>query len=350
MIMRLNKLLVPGATATLVLAMAACGSDDGAAPSPNNNAGVGGDDCWPTAEACKLPNGAGFECLALHDNADQQVWSLRMSQLDIDRPAVLAGGFVQTTVVSRSITLNLQDCLQDGWGRFNWLLEFKPAEGDTLLLTTGGAHISSDPTGQGYCYIQGEIDGFPAQPRKDIVLAKQADGTYQTTEPIEIFNVPVFLDDNEQSSLMLPLHDVLLSELRLSDDHNCIGSWDGDGLNPDNACMPDPTIGQDMQWKNGAKLSAFITIEEAERVWIPDLGQTLCVALGGDIIKYSEQFEENGRKGRRCKRDEEGRILVREKADWCSSTKAACSPPDADAFRLEGYFAASGVKITETCP
>jgi hypothetical protein len=105
-----------------------------------------------------------------------------------------------------------------------------------------------------------------------------------------------------------------------------------------------------MPWVNGARLTGYIGLEEADTVWIPEMTQTLCVALSGSGATYGEEFSEGEREGLRCLRDGDGKIVAAERADWCSATDAACSPPDADAFRLEGEFAASAVKVLDSCP
>jgi hypothetical protein len=142
----------------------------------------------------------------------------------------------------------------------------------------------------------------------------------------------------------------MMTQGKVSADGNCIGAWDGDNLDFDNDCKPLINQGQTMQWVNGAKLTGYIELEEADRVWIPDMEQTLCVALSGSSITYGEDFNEGGRKGKRCIREDDGSIKAKEKADWCSSTNASCSAPDADAFQLAGEFAASAVKVLPACP
>ncbi len=326
-----------------VAGLAACRGDGAAASQGAAKVAT----CWPTDPSCKLTGGAGFECLSLHDNGVGDRGTYRMSQLEIAKPLVLAGRFLQDTVTTREITLEMPQCLQDGTGRFNWLFDADWASGE---LRTGGAHIPSDPAA-GYCFIDGMVSGFLAQPVQIALQMGQDDAgrTFATKTPIASLSVPIYLDDAETTSLLLPLHDVQLSDGHVSADNDCIGSWDGDGLSYDNNCEPNAMIGQHMQWLNGARLTAYITGEEADRVWIPQLQQTLCVALSGDAQTYGQAFVQGTVSGKRCARDMSGRILALDKADWCSSTSAACSPPDADAFRLEAGFAASAVLIRSDC-
>lgn len=337
-----------GLFALVALYGAGCGSSD------SKGAGGGGT-CWPSDPSCKLPSGAGFECLSLYDNGVGDKGTYRMRQLQVQKPPLLAGEFLQKTVVSKAITLNMAQCLQDGTGRFSWLFDVDWAAG---IAKTGGGHVQLDPWA-GYCWIDQDIGSFHAQPM-EVELEVGQDGeyrTFRTKASIPILNVPIFLDDAETSSILMPLHEVDLLDGKVAPDNNCIGSWDGDGLSYDNNCMPDKTIGQTMQWLNGARLTGYITAEEADAVWIPEMQQSLCVALSGDGTKYGEPDETRG--GTKCKRDSNGRLAATEKADWCSSTNAACDPcpadqtcatEAADSFRLEGMFAASAVKLNETCP
>lgn len=330
--------MIAGAVA---LAWPACES---VSPAPSDSAEA---TCWPSAPSCKLARGPGFECLSLHDNAAGGHGTYRMSQLEILKPAVLSGRFLQDAVTTKEITLAMPECLLEGTGRFNWLLDVDWQAG---TARTGGAHIPSNPF-EGYCFIDGEVSGFHAQPVQLELQVGAAGPTtaFATKQPIASLFVPIYLDDAEATSLLLPLHGVEILDGELSADNDCIGSWDGDGLSYDNNCKPDPTIGQRMQWKNGARLTAYITAEEADQVWIPQLQQTFCVTLSGDALEYGEAFEEGGLSGKRCKRDASGRIMAEARADWCSATGQACAAPGADAFRLEGRFAASAVLVRDDC-
>ena len=328
---------------TVSLILTACSSDD-SKPAQNNTGGT----CWPTDPSCGLSSGAGKECVAFHDNAGSTVLSFRMAQLEVVRPTVLAQQFLQDAVVSKGISLNRPQCYQEGTGRFSWLMQLDTTNNRAI---TGGGHVQKDPTG-GYCYINGEVEGFQASP-VEIPIQTTMDGdvtVFSLAESIPTMTIPIFLNDDETSAIIMPLHEVLMTDGRISADGNCIGSWLGDELHPYNDCKPDRNDGQKMQWVNGAALTGYITIEEAEKVWIPEMTQTLCVALSGSAGTYGEDFEEGDHKGKRCKRDADGKILAAEHADWCSSTNAICAPPEADAFRLEGNFAASAVQILDTCP
>lgn len=341
--MRSQFKLVTGITAGVALAslvLAACGSDD----SDGGGNGSGATDCWPTHPSCGL-DGVGEQCVAWHDNQGSETLSFRMSQLEVVKPTVLAGEFLQNSVVSKGISLNLPICYQEGTGLFTWLMELNPTAG---TATTGGARVQLNP-GDGYCYIQQTVEGFDIAPVDVGIETTEQNGeiTFNLAEKIPDITVAIFLTEDESSAIILPLHQVMMTDGKISADGNCIGAWKGDELAPDNACKPDRD--QKMPWVNGATLTGYIEIEEADQVWIPEMTMTLCVALSGSAATYGEDFEEGNRKGLRCAR-ENGQIKAAEKADWCSATDSACSPPEADAFRLEGQFAASAVKVLDACP
>ncbi len=322
-------------------ALAACGSDDG----DSDNGGGEPADCWPTAAGCGL-DGAGEKCVAWHDNSGATNWSFRMSQLEVKKPEVLAGEFLQNNVVSKGISLNKGECYQEGTGLFTWLMEIDPGAG---IAKTGGARVQLQPS-DGYCYIQQTVEGFPIEPVEVGITSEDVSGTttYRFTEEIPDLTVAIFLTEDESSAIILPLHAVMMKDLVVSDENNCIGAWRGDELSFDNNCKP--TREQKMPWTNAATLTGYIEIEEADQVWIPEMAMTLCVALSGSSGTYGEDFEEGDREGLRCSRDGDGKIEAAQEADWCSDTNEACSRPEADAFRLEGEFAASAVKILDACP
>ncbi len=329
-------------TTLAMLMLAACGEEDkDGAGGPSTNT------CWPSGPGCGL-DGVGRACMAWHDNAGSSTLSFRMSQLEVIKPDVLAGQFLQDNVVTKGVALNLPQCFQEGSGRFSWLLEFDTAN---QRVKTGGAHVQLNPA-NGYCYINQVVEGFQTQPMEvPLKLSNEGGETlFELSETIKDITVAIYLTDDESSAIILPLHEVMMSEGRISSDGNCIGAWDGDHLYFDNDCKPDRNEGQKMQWVNGARLTGYIELEESDDVWIPEMTQTLCVALSGSALTYGEDFKEGGREGKRCARDDSGKIKAAEKADWCAASNTACSQPEADAFRLEGKFAASAVKVLASCP
>lgn len=324
----------------------AAGMAAAGAAGESGTGGTGGvsDTCWPSHPSCGL-SGVGQSCVAWHDNLSSSTRSFRMSMLDLAKPETLAGQFLQDNLIRKNMDLNLPMCFQEGTGLFSWLLEFDTG---SQRARTGSAHVQTNPA-QGYCYVQESVVGFPTQP-EEVSFAFSLDQgkmSFHFAEAIEKLMVVIYLLDDEARALVLPLHQLMVTEGTMSADGNCIGSWNGDGLEVDLNCQPGYS-GE--QWIHGARVAGYIDVEESETVWIPEMQMTLCVALSGSATTYGEDFEDELHKGKRCARDEGGKIRAAERADWCSATNAACQPPQADAFRFEGAFAASAVKVLAACP
>ena len=101
-------------------------------------------------------------------------------------------------------------------------------------------------------------------------------------------------------------------------------------------------LGADPSFVNGARMTASITLEEADAVDVPVANMSLCVVLSGNAVTYGDGQAPIAR----CRRDETGAIALA--GDWCSTTDSAdgCR----DAFRLGADFAASAVVISGDCP
>ncbi|MCC6554352.1 MAG: hypothetical protein IT372_15325 [Polyangiaceae bacterium] len=309
--------------------IAGCGGDD----SEGAGAGTTG-----TSQGCELTNplctAVDSECIALVDNRGKTTFGLRMAQLVITKPDVLAGPTVGKTV-SEAVRMSLQQCHLNGTGTFSWLIEFDTTAG---TARTGGALPQTDPT-QGFCFVDTTVDTFHIQPI--VVPAPITDGHFDAD--VGDLIVPIYLsDDLSGTPITLPLHQARLSEGTVSADNNCIGSYNAAGLDPDNLCLPDEAGGV-YAYNNGAKLTAFITIEEADSVEVTDLGQSLCVILSGDPGTYGDGASPVSH----CARDAGGVINL--KGDWCAATNSAATADCNDAFALGAEFAASAVEITGIC-
>ncbi|MGK4004987.1 hypothetical protein WMF31_20325 [Sorangium sp. So ce1036] len=324
-----NGVYVLGVSAlTSAAVVAGCGGDDGGATSSSSPGSSGGQ-----GENCDLHDAVctavASDCIAVHDNQGATRFGLRMAQLTITKPDVLATGFV-ANLVAEGLTMKLPQCYLNGTGTFSWLLEFDTMTGK---LRTGGALPADDPR-QGYCFANMTVGEFEIAPTE--IDAPLTDGAW--TGEVESLNVPIFLDAGS-APIILPLHQVKLSDAAVSADNNCIGRRN-DALDPQNLCLPDE---EHPAFINGGKLAAFITLEEVDKVIVPDVNQSLCVVLSGNIGEYG-----SGETPNTCKRDENGQIVL--KGDWCSATNSAATAECADAFALGGEYAASAVKITGLCP
>jgi hypothetical protein len=173
----------------------------------------------------------------------------------------------------------------------------------------------------------------------EIPFTLAADGTF-STDPIPSVKVPVFTDITATTVVYLPLHDTVLKNAKLSDDHNCIGRFAHEKLSPTTECAADPPAVE--YFENGGTLEGYISLEEADQVDVELLGTSLCVLLTGDPAQYADMQEPISR----CVR-EAGAIKF--KGDWCAATNMAggCQ----DAVRLAADFAGSSATLRETgCP
>src|SRR5690606_24861774 len=147
-----------------------------------------------------------------------------------------------------------------------------------------------------------EASGIEVAPQEIDVEVKD-DGSFEVSG-IDV-TVPIFLPTG--GHVLLPLKQVNVKTLpgkgltdndgKPSKNGNCIGNYRTD-LKPGAACLPEDDISF---FENGAELAGYITVEDAEGVWIADMKTSLCVLLG-QKNEYKEQRED----GTHCKRDEEG--------------------------------------------
>jgi hypothetical protein len=308
-------------------ALAGCSDDDGG--TDGTTTGGQSASCAQTAPLCTAVDS---ECVALLDNKEKTTFGLRMSQLTITKPDILAGVTIGK-IVSDAVRMNLQQCHLNGTGTFSWLLEFNTTTG---TVRTGGALPQTDPT-KGYCFVDTTVGDFHIQPIE--VDAPITDGRFEAD--VGDLIVPIYLgSDPGVTPITLPLHQAKLTDGSLSTDNNCIGTYNAEGLDPENLCLPDA---EHPAFLNGATLDGFITIEEADQVDVEDLGQSLCVILSGNAAVYGD-----GGNPARCKRDANNAITL--EGDWCADTNSAGTADCHDAFLLGAQFAASGVEITGICP
>ena len=339
--MSVSKILVVAAVGGVVAAssLAGCGGDDTGGSTGGTTTGGSGGECSPTDPTCTK---VASECIALEDNKAKDKFGLRMSQLIVTQPAVLAAGFV-AGIVRDGVTMNLDKCFLKGGGTFNWLLEFDKATGK---LRTGGAKPQQDPTA-GYCFTQETVtqgaNSFDIAPI-EIDAPIDASGMFSAATGADVI-VPIYLDIEATNVVLLPLHEARIFNGMVSADNNCIGKFNTDGeapLTKSNLCLPDPDNGV-FSFQNGGELDGYITLEEADTVIVSTLGQSLCVLLSGDPGQYGQ-----GADPQVCKRDGNGKILLT--GDTCSTTYPSPDAGCADSFKLGAKFAASAVKINTTCP
>lgn len=314
----------------VVGSVAGCGGDD-----TSGAAATSGADCSPKAGCSDVES----ECVALADNSGKTKYALRMSQLVVTTPKVLAEGLV-AGIVGEGVTLDREACYLTGGGTFNWLLEFDTATGK---LRTGGAKPELDPT-KGYCFVEETIAGVPVAPIEFDAAVDPATGSFSASGAIAKVHVPIYLDIEAQGEpVLLPLSQARMFNGTISGDRNCIGRFDVAGLTAyNNLCFPDPDNGV-YTFENGAELDGFVTLEEADGVIVDVLNQSLCVVLSGDPDMYGTTDAV-----KKCTRDGMGKIILQ--GDRCAATYPDTAAGCADSVFLAAKFAASGALIRESCP
>ena len=315
----------------------ACSDDPHLRTSPEQAAGGGGAcaadpgklppaDCDNSANTSCTPNqgcvidearcGSKSTCLPLGDNKGKDVLDLRIRRLKIASPAALAGEFIQNNVVTLNIDLEEKSCGEPGKGLFTWLMQ---VDRKNNTLVTGGSPPSTDAVGTGFCFARFDLGTNHVEPITTKIEFKG--DTFNSTQPQKV-KIPIFTDTTLNGVIILPITDVQVADVTLSEDGNCIGKLNPDAL--DSVCADGPDCSK---WKTAGALGGYITLEEADAVQIALLSKSLCAFFSGDAAK--------------CARDAQGKIAYQ--GDFCSTTKTAGGC--ADSMWLAATFAASAIKI-----
>lgn len=318
---------------------AGCGGDDddsaaaGSGGSAGSAAATG--PCFPTDSTCGYP---GTQCLSKVDQTDAPKKLLRMSQLQVSKPAQLATDVIQNIVLHPGVTLHEEQCYQlNGKGTFNWLFEFDPA---TKKGRTGGAKPVADAS-TGYCFVSEPIGGIDVAPTEvDLNITDNGDGSYNfsTKTAIARVVVPIYLDvEMTKTPILLPLNNVSLTDGVISENGNCIGRFRGkEGeLDPAQDCAPDTDFSSPNYWsyQNAANLKGTIKIDEADKVIIVDLNNvSLCSFLAK--LPSSEKTCANAT------------MTALENPKALAIGVDTDNDGKADSFELEAQFAASGTKFS----
>ena len=308
--------------------LAGCGGDtggDGGGGSSSSSSSGTASSSSGTTFPCSLGSSCKAvdkECVGLVDNAGKTKFGLRMAQLDVTKPAALSTGIV-AGIVSGAVKMSDPGCNLSGGASFSWLLEFDTA---TSKLKTGGAKPVADPT-TGYTFVNETLGGQMVAPI-EYDTKPDASGAFSVTTGKDIV-VPIFLDAAATSYVLLPLKAAKFTGGTLSASQNCVGKYNAEGLDPGNLCDADA---QNKTFITGAKLDGMITLEDADKVEVSSLQQTLCVLLANNMgVAGPAGYKV-------CKRDANNKIEFQ--GDACS-TGSGCG----DAVSLAADFAASSVKI-----
>lgn len=302
--------------------------------TPNPECDDGDETTCTTSTTCSIAASCGDKttCLPMADNSASSVKNFRMRRLIIVSPSTLANQTIQNIVVTSGVDMGEPQCGEEGTGDFSWLLSLDTTNN---TLTTGGAppcdtinKPSCDVFNTGYCFVNRNVGSIAVAPVKG-TMTKNSDGTYSSTPgTIPTLNVPIYF---QGSIIVLPISDGAISGMKLTDNGNCIGSFNPNAL-VGSACADN--YQNCSKWKTDGALTGFITLEAADGVLITNpIKETLCAALTGQMDPKSPNHG--------CPRDANGKITAM--GDYCSTTKApgGCL----DSSWLAATFAASAVKI-----
>jgi hypothetical protein len=158
-----------------------------------------------------------------------------------------------------------------------------------------------------------------------------------TSSDVDNLTMPLYLDQAGTSFVLVPLRQGHLFETTLSPDRQCVGSFDGWGLDPAAGCLPN--LGEGIHsFVNGGKLEGYILLEEADDIIVTafNLNRSLCV-----LLAQEPRFSDGGTP-QRCDRVNG---VIQFPGDWCAATNAGADPQCHDAVYFGASFAASAVKI-----
>ena len=293
----------------------ACAAEPGKLPPPDCD-NSDNSTCAPN-QGCTIDEarcGSASTCLPVGSNKGKDVLDFRIRRLNIATPAALAGEFIQKNIVTLNIDMAEKSCGERGKGLFTWLLQ---VDRKKSTLVTGGAPPPTDAIGQGYCFAR-----FDVGPTNIVPITSKIEftgDTFRLTERQKV-KIPIFTDTG--SVIILPITDLQVESVAISDDGDCIGK-----LNPaalDSNCADGADCSK---WKTAGAIAGYITLAEADDVFIDLLGKSLCAFFSGDPVK--------------CARNPAGKIVF--PGDFCSTDKQAGSC--ADSMWLAATFAAAAVKI-----
>lgn len=334
--MRMGWLGCAALTALAMVAVGGCGGDDdggGGGGGSSGSGGGGSSECKPTDGTCYVAGaeGPGNACLAKADFSGADVTQLRMTSHQVKSPAALAAPFMQDSIITEKSTLKEPACNMNGKGQFNYLMQFDTAKKE-LTLGGGVPQALIGPTLDGTCWAEFTDPKSGLEVKQYTAAYTESGGKLEAT--LDKFVMPIYLEDKAtvDSAVLVPLHQMKFTA-KLSDDKNCVGRYAPEGLQKGLSCQP--TEGQ-FAWEADGTYEGYITVEEADKVMVVTLSQSLCVVLTGDPSKWLGT-------DRDCKTSKGFASDGMPKGDWCSKTNSAggCQ----DSWKLVIDFAAQAIKI-----
>lgn len=349
------------AAGTIMVLAAACSSSSGGAAATNG--GDAGPDAAVVTDAASTTDGpivtdapdtdagpaapcalspacmaADPTCLGLTSNAGLTKFGLRMAELDLTSPPAFSSTGPLGQIVEGAVEPDNATCNQGGTGTASWLLQF-----DTVAKTlkTGGAKPVADPT-SGYSFDTETVGAFQVQPATFSNVAPDSTGGVSIAGTTDLV-MPLFLNNTGAVSVLLPMHGLSFTGIKLSSSNDCIGAYNAAGLEVSNNCLPEPTVPGFIE---GGQVTGYISLEEADKVVVSTLQSSLCAILAGGTSQYTTVVDGVSV----CKRDgtgdagNGGNIVYL--GLWCSTTNmASTSSACADAEEVLGSFEASSIKI-----
>ena len=275
----------------------------------------------------------------------QGLETFRMRLVNITAPPKLTLPLFQALVITIAVDLpptadaGGAACGENGQGYMNWLLSVDKSKGTVL---TGGAPPSANPFGTGYCYENGMVGSYKVA---SVSLAATFTGnTFSTEASNAQLNVPIFLPPGN-IAVVLPIRNPTFHDVTISESGDCIGS-----LNPNAAYLQDG-ICQDTEpegpvscarWHAGGTFGGYITLKDADDVYVFSQHESLCVLLLGTSWADDAGAFEGGVREKKCVPG------AFSQGDYSSTKRAQCSGgDDCDSVWLAVQFAASAVKVTD---
>jgi len=303
-------------------------------PSVTSAGGAGGEEIGPCAQTDPACTMVDSDCVALVDNRDKDVFAMRLSQVVVALPDAFKSDTTEGLLVNDAFGINLSECRLNGGGTINLIVEIDRTSNQGRA---GVAKYVADPR-DGYDFVNEMIQGFTVEP----VLfdgSLDAEGNFEAA--LGAITLPLYVNQDGSDVILVPMREGRLYDVKLSEDQNCIGSYNAFGLDPNNGCFPDENDGI-YAFLNGGKAEGYVTLEDAESVVINAfngfVNETLCARLATGMGNFIE-----GDDPKRCRRNANGDILF--PGDWCAATNAPWTPGCADAVRFSFQFAGSAVKV-----
>ena len=313
---------IPLLFAVCALLGAGCGDDatvGDAGPRPDAMVDAVTTDTGPLPTSCPsgdaIPDREGFmgPCCYRKSNAgDLANPELRLAGVSITSPTSLGN-----PIISAALAAALDE------ERFNWLIKIAGADADgEVTIDTGFGFRDPGPT---YRFANNDAPaagGDPARWNPLMAMATITGESISAPPLMGSFTVPIIEEDGTSVVLELPLQNLSLQMLTLSEDRSCVG-------------VRRPTSYSTMD----GSLTTYITVADSlvGRVMLPPIDTSLCNVIAGQPTEPM-----------RCETEPQEMWAVPPDS-MClggTCTAGACAVAECNAWQIVGGFAAHGVEIT----